>query len=466
MGVAQSNPVSDNEEYIGTARAGIEGRASTEIHGLAPAPDLLGGVARGMTATSIEADAHLQSTAWARSQEARLQNGLATQSAPDFSGHNYVRYTASQLYDMVTTNIDPGAVGAAGADWNNLGNTYARIAQDLGSAAGASESGWAGAAGDATRTFLAGMARWADTTAQGAQLAGNQLGMQAEAAQTAMHSIPRPVEPPTAADVRQLMLRSMANPAAGAARLDQQFQAAQQAHAEAVRVVQAYDANLAAAGNTMPAFDTPPAFDPAAGNGNGAASGASGPGTQHISHAQGPRPEVGASQSPVLAVSASQTAQPTPISPSGTTGLSGPSAEPSPTMTTQSAQISPNSSPVDSTTPAPGGTNLPGGQVGGPSLLESPNVPGEPASNLPGESSPNVLGEPLTGGRPIGALEDSGVRTVGATSAGESTPGFVGGRGGRGAADEEHKRPSYLEGPDPDETFGTDQIVAPPVIGA
>jgi hypothetical protein len=42
----------------------------------------------------------------------------------------------------------------------------------------------------------------------------------------------------------------------------------------------------------------------------------------------------------------------------------------------------------------------------------------------------------------------------------------MGGRGGRGAADEERKRPSYLEGPDPDETFGTDQIVAPPVIGA
>ncbi|HEY3606832.1 MAG TPA: hypothetical protein VGL06_04995, partial [Pseudonocardiaceae bacterium] len=50
--------------------------------------------------------------------------------------------------------------------------------------------------------------------------------------------------------------------------------------------------------------------------------------------------------------------------------------------------------------------------------------------------------------------------------AGELTPGFVGGRGGRRDADKERKRPSYLENPDPDETFGTDQIVAPPVIGA
>jgi len=133
MAVDQSNPVSDNEEYIGMARAGIEGHASMEVHGLPPAPDLVGGVARGMTAATIEADAHLKTTAWARSQEARLQNGLATQSAPDFSGHVYAGYTASQLHQMVTTNIDPGAVGAAGAAWNSLGNTYARIAQDLGS---------------------------------------------------------------------------------------------------------------------------------------------------------------------------------------------------------------------------------------------------------------------------------------------------------------------------------------------
>jgi len=168
--VDQSNPVSDNEEYVGLARAGIQNHASTQIQGLGSAPGLLNSTARGMATAGIEADARLGTAAWARSQEARLQNGLATQSAPDFGGQNYPRRTTTQLHQMVTTNIDPGAIGAAGAAWNTLGNTYARIAQDLGSAAGASESGWVGAAGDSARAFLAGMASWADTTAQGAQL--------------------------------------------------------------------------------------------------------------------------------------------------------------------------------------------------------------------------------------------------------------------------------------------------------
>ncbi len=363
MGVDQSNPVSDNEEYVGMARAGIQNRASVQIHGLDPAPGLLNSAARGMDTAGIEVDAQLRTAAWSRSQEARLQNGLATQSAPDFGGQNYPQYSVTRLYQMVTMNIDPGAVGAAGADWNTLGNTYARIAQDLGSVAGASESGWVGAAGDSARAFLAGMASWADTTAQGAQLAGNQLGMQSEAAQTAMNSMPTPVEPPTAADVRQTMLRSMFNPAAGAAQLDQQFQAAQQAHAEAVRVVQAYDANLAAVGNTMPAFDTPPAFSPgSASNGTGGGSGI--PGTGQLGHAQGPRgPADQVSPAPVLAGQASQSNRPVQVGPSDSAGSSGSVTEQSPTVTAQSDLSPPNSPATGATTPQPELKTRVGGDV-------------------------------------------------------------------------------------------------------
>jgi hypothetical protein len=42
--------------------------------------------------------------------------------------------------------------------------------------------------------------------------------------------------------------------------------------------------------------------------------------------------------------------------------------------------------------------------------------------------------------------------------------GMGGGRGGRDD-DGEHERPTYLVEPDPHETFGTDEITAPPVIG-
>jgi hypothetical protein len=46
--------------------------------------------------------------------------------------------------------------------------------------------------------------------------------------------------------------------------------------------------------------------------------------------------------------------------------------------------------------------------------------------------------------------------------------GGMGGMGaghGQGGEDEEHARPSYLVEPDPDSTFGTDEMTAPPVIG-
>jgi len=43
--------------------------------------------------------------------------------------------------------------------------------------------------------------------------------------------------------------------------------------------------------------------------------------------------------------------------------------------------------------------------------------------------------------------------------------GGAGGRGQNGDEDENHERPSFLVEPDPHETFGTDQVTAPPVIG-
>jgi hypothetical protein len=40
-----------------------------------------------------------------------------------------------------------------------------------------------------------------------------------------------------------------------------------------------------------------------------------------------------------------------------------------------------------------------------------------------------------------------------------------GGNKGQGDDDTEHERPSFLVEPDPHETFGTDEVTAPPVIG-
>src|SRR6266568_1108577 len=214
------------DEYIGAVWAENENHAATQIQGLEPAMGVLGAVDGAM----IQAGAQVATTEWGQAQAVQLEHGLETQSAPPFGGRNYAAYSTADLYDMVTTNMDPGAVGAAGATWHNLGEMYAAFAQSLGSAVSSSESGWTGTAADAARAFLTRMANWADIAGQGAQLAGNRTGMQAEAAQNARNSMPTPVEPPTADDVRQVLLQNTLNPAAGAAQIDQRFLAAQQAH--------------------------------------------------------------------------------------------------------------------------------------------------------------------------------------------------------------------------------------------
>jgi hypothetical protein len=66
-------------------------------------------------------------------------------------------------------------------------------------------------------------------------------------------------------------------------------------------------------------------------------------------------------------------------------------------------------------------------------------------------------GAPARGG--IGAPGAAGGRGAGGMG------GMGGGRGQNNADDADHERPSFLVEPDPHDTFGTDQVTAPPVIG-
>jgi hypothetical protein len=104
---------------------------------------------------------------------------------------------------------------------------------------------------------------------------------------------------------------------------------------------------------------------------------------------------------------------------------------------------------------------------------------------LLGVAAPGIGGRPVgairvTGGSPgepggpgarsgaAAEVNDVGVLERATPAPGETggTPAIATGRGGKGAGDKERKRPSYLANPDPTETFGTDELVAPPVIGA
>jgi hypothetical protein len=130
----------------------------------------------------------------------------------------------------------------------------------------------------------------------------------------------------------------------------------------------------------------------------------------------------------------------------------------------------------------------PGGPVIGPGLPLSGERPG--ATGGRGFGSPSSLGDSRGGGARsgsgggarggFGAGEDGmrgGARggVTGRGAAGETAPGrgastragagVPHGARGQGEEDLEHNRPSYLVERDPEETFGTDQVTAPPVIG-
>ena len=441
------------EPYVGDVAATNDDHAATQVQGLGSAHTVYGDVGNAVRAALIQAGAEVRTAQWGQAQAARLERGLETQSAPPFGGSNYANYTTTRLCEMVTTNLDPGAVGELGAAWHSLGDTYTAVAQSLGAAVSSSESGWTGTAGDAARTFLTGMANWADLAGQGAQLAGNRTGMQSEAAQAARNSMPTPVEPPTAADVRQVLLSNTLNPATGAAQLDQRFQAAQQAHDQAVQVVQSYDTNLAAVGDTMPAFAVPPTLDP----GNRATTRITGS-TSHGT--ESPR-------STATGPSAQQN-QPS----QAPTGQDRRSGQAPPTTALQS---SPSGTPET-------GDSSPAGNAETPGAQDNPGVLGSVGRGTPGAPKafgpPGLgkAGEPLGSGRVAGpggsgtrpAPDEAIDRPVTGPDAGadEGMAGVPLGRDARSDEDRDRYPPSYLTNPDPDGTFGISQNVIPPVIGA
>jgi hypothetical protein len=494
MGADQSNSGRPgSEEYVGTVWQQNANDADLLARPLGHPADLLGKVMTTAESAAIGANAQAKTTAWANAQAGRLEHGLETQSVPHFGGQNYASRSTTELHQMVNTNMDPAMIGEAGSVWNAMGNTYSAIAQSLGTATSSSESGWTGAAGDATRQFLSGMASFADVAGQGAQLAGNRLWMQSEAAQTAKNSMPTPVEPPNAADVQRVLLQSGLNPAAGAAQLNQQFQAAQQAHVQAVQAVQTFDTSLANVGDAMPAFRQPPTFQQPAATAT-SSTGATGIGGLSRTASDLPATTVGNAGTNAGAAVARPSPSSQPGQPSPTNQWLPPAApnQPAPTTTTSSAFVPP--SPMS---PAPvASIGLPGPDSSGgyPPLSGVLGEPvfggGAPAFGQPGAGTTGGLGggrfasggepgarvpsagEPGSGSRSgvggAGVAEEAAAIEHGAVSkGGTGIPGLagMGGHGGKKDEEKEHRPAAYLKNPDPNETFGTDQKTVPPTIG-
>jgi hypothetical protein len=191
-------------------------------------------------------------------QASELADGVNTRQPPTMMTSNYLANPHPELQRMVTEGVDPDAVGEMGDTWIEAGNAMTRFQTGVASAINNSEADWSGQAGNSARTFMAGVGNWVGNAGQSAQLAGTQTNIQASALAEARRAMPEPVDFDVAAANRDL--QSTTNPIELVSKYNtymSQYNAQQDAHQQAARVVSTFDSSLAGA-STMPAFAAPP----------------------------------------------------------------------------------------------------------------------------------------------------------------------------------------------------------------
>ncbi|HWO67889.1 MAG TPA: hypothetical protein VNO31_48420 [Umezawaea sp.] len=435
-------------------------------------------------------------------QQAQLEQVVESYRPPMSSvGSYYLGYDHTALKAMVNDDMDPGTADEQGEAWTKIGNTLAELQSGLTTATEASKGAWRGEAASAAQGYFTGVAKWSGDAAQAAQLTGNRLSAQQNAAETAKNSMPEPVEFSTADAYK--MFFAEPNPFKWAETIDKieaKFEEKQQAHERAAEVMNTMSAGFQEAGSTMPAFAPPPPMDGTGGSDTGQPPGQTGiPGTPGVPSVNGTGTGT--------------------VGPSGSTG-----------GTTTTTGFTP---PGGGTTTGPGGTGGGGGGGGGggtggpfpgPGFIPGPG--GFPPGGRPGPGpGRGGLGGPGVGrggggaggsggnrgglaggagggrgglaggigggigggaagkgfgpGGSAGAFGDraggfgpsgsgglaGGLGGAGRGGAGAAGMGGMGGGGAKGQGDEdaEHKAPSYLV--ETEDVFGDGTMVAPPVIG-
>ncbi|MEU4806665.1 hypothetical protein [Actinosynnema sp. NPDC023587] len=201
-------------------------------------------------------------------QEKELEQVVENYRPPmSTAGSQYLAYPHEQLKSMVTDNMAPGSANEQGEAWTKIGNTLVDLQNNLNKATEASKDAWQGNAASSAQGYFTGMATWSGDAAQGAQLTGNKLFEQSQAADTAKTNMPEPVKFSTADAYK--MFFSEPNPFKWADTIDkieQKFEEKQQAHERAAEVMTNMSTSFQESGSTMPAFSPPP---PMEGSGGG-----------------------------------------------------------------------------------------------------------------------------------------------------------------------------------------------------
>jgi hypothetical protein len=432
-----------------------------------------------------------------------LQNsGMTTRQPPSAPAANYLGHSHDELYAMVTQGLDPGQLGAAAQAWTRLGDAMTQFQDDVLQAVNTSSAEWQGPDGDAARGYLTGLANWVRQTGAGTTLAGSNAAVQAEAAATVKNSMPEPVH----FDLDQAMteLGSTTDPLAVAGKLDHinsQYQAQQAAHRQAAEVVRVYDQTLTGPSAVQPVFEPPPALGgpaPTRVHLGGTGHTVGPPSDQTLISGfrdTPPPPAPGPPVTPVPPVLPPPKQDPPPI------GVAPPKPIGPPEPVRKPIRISPPAPPVGPrpirkpvkvnppkhVIPRPIDEDPPSQQGGHehkdvavdstttqsvvPTAAAGPqgNGPAGPAGT--GFHQPDY-GPPGGSGAVDGRLSDDSLR--GNQPPGPGGAGTAAARGGAGGApigkgrkeeDKEHERPEYLVEANPDAVFGSDEPVAPPVLG-
>ncbi|MFI6098610.1 PPE domain-containing protein [Lentzea sp. NPDC051213] len=403
------------------------------------------------------------------------------------SDHRFQGYDHPELYKMI--NSGPGVAVSipVEAGWKTIATTLAQIDSDLHTALTKMGAGWESDAADAAQGALSPLAEWAGFAERGASTMESSARLQGEFIADARKKMPEVV--PITTEKPGFMDYAVGSLAGGIGvahvvgqQLDHERQeaAADNAAAQAVKVMEDYQSDSRWNSSTLGEFPDPP----------------------QVVIDTPPPGDTGTGSTRVGYTSTG------PYSPSGNTGTtspswtpppSGPPVTPTPTWTPPGTDTHVSwTQPTPTPTPTPPPTSLPH-PTPTPTPTPTPVAPGpvftRPSTGGPGGGGSNgVRGGQLGGGKSFGPMSgslgsssQSGMKPGGmpgmgsgpdamrggamGAGAGGGKGGAAGGMGaggaqgqkGEGEDDIEHKAADYLV--ETDDVFGDERMVAPPVIG-
>jgi hypothetical protein len=390
------------------------------------------------------------------SPEVRMGDDRALTDTPNWDG-----FDSEQLYNFATQGNTPSTADNLGRAFNTGGNSLADAANGLLDAVTRLDGAWTGVAAESASDALTPLAKAAGQAGQTAQMMGVQMSRQSLAA-----SEVRKLPPAQKFDQKQSLTAMLAGgPAAMQADLKAQKDAAEAVKREQISFLATYTKTMSSVDAQTPSFVPPPARKINPGAGGDAKitgspvgySGRIGGADQGTSTGAPSGGFTGAAPGAGL------------DSPDGSDG-GGDFALPGSLPGTSTAGFSPGST-------AP--VSAPGVSAGGAPHLAGPSAGaggfGGAFGNFGAGAGGTAAGAgagAAAGGTGENARGGAGSRGAGAMGMPGAVPGGRGGAGMGGAGgrrqdeeDDEHERPSFLVEGDPDATFGSDQLSAPPVIG-